>query len=109
MNWIDDVERELGRAAESERIGNRGRARTSARRAAGIAVSELQGRFPERFYGRDFIGQLRAFADDPTIPTIVRAAAERLQARLSPEFESPSENPVEDARIIFHYVRERLL
>lgn len=108
MNWRDEINLELARAGEADRNGNQGRVRTSARRAAGIAIREFEKRFPEMKYGRDFMMQLRSFALDAAIPENVRNAADRLQARLSPEFESPSKHPIEDARIIVGYILERL-
>jgi hypothetical protein len=108
MNWLESVHLELERGAEAERQGNHGRARTSARRAVGIAIAELQRRFPDKTFGHDFIGQLRSLARDPEVKESVRDAADRLQARLSREFESPSKDPIDDARIIISYVVERL-
>jgi hypothetical protein len=104
MNWNDDVERELARGREAEQTGNSGKARTSARRAVGIAISALEERHPERRYGRDFIAQLRSFAADVSLPRHVRDAADRLQTRLSPQFDSPSVHPLDDAGIIIEYV-----
>ena len=109
MKWKDEIELELARARDAERNGNQGKVRTSARRAAGIAIVELEKRFPEKQYGRDFMTQLRSFALDPAIPEHVRNAVDRLQARLSPEFESPSKHPIEDAEIIVQFILERLL
>jgi hypothetical protein len=108
MNWRNEIELEIARAKEGERTGNQGKARTSARRAAGVAITELEKRFPEKKYGRDFITQLRAFADDAAIPEHVRKAADRLQARLSLNFESSSTHPIEDAGIIVDFVLTRL-
>jgi hypothetical protein len=108
MNWTDEIKLELARAKEAQRGGNMGRARTSARRAVGTAIAELQKRNPDKHYGRDFITQLRTLAQDDAIPENVRNAADRLQARLSPAFESPSLHPIEDAEIIIQFVFERL-
>jgi hypothetical protein len=108
MKWIDDTDRELRNAAEAERIGNRGKVRTCARRAAGIAVSELQSKLPGTKYGRDFISSVRGIAMDASVPGEVRAAADRLQTKLTPDFESPSTDPIEDARIIIRFVADRL-
>ena len=108
MNWREGVQLELQRASEADRNANLGKARTSARRAVGIAVTELQRRLPDKHYGRDFIGQLRGIAADELIPETVRFAADRLQTRLSADFESPSKRPIEDANIIIDYVIERL-
>ena len=108
MKWRDEIEQELRRAREAERNGNQGRARTSARRAAGIAIVELEKRFPEKQYGGDFMMQLRSFASDPATPEHVRNAADRLQARLTPTFESPSKHPIDDAGIIVQFILEQL-
>jgi HEPN domain-containing protein len=108
MSWLDEVNVELQRARAAERSGNSGKVRTSARRAVGIALLELQRRIPEKIYGRDFISQLRGFASDESVPEDARLAADRLQTRLSPQFESPSKNPIDDARSIIRFVTERL-
>jgi len=108
MNWLDEVTQELEGAEAAERSGNSGKVRTSARRAVGIALSELQRRIPEKNYGRDFISQLRGFARDTSVPEEARLAADRLQARLSPRFESPSKNPIDDAKSIIRFVTDRL-
>jgi len=108
MKWRDEIELELTRAREAERNGNQGRARTSARRAAGIAIVELAKQFPEKQYGKDFMTQLRSLASDLATPEHVQNAADRLQARLSPQFESPSKHPIDDAEIIVQFILERL-
>lgn len=108
MNWMEYVQFELQRAREAERQGNSGKARTSARRAVGLAVEELQKRFPGTIYGKDFIAQLRSLAADPAVPRDAREAADRLQARLTPDFLSRSVNPVDDAEIILAYLLTRL-
>ena len=105
---MESVTLELQRAEEAQRSGNEGRARTSARRAAGFAITEMEKRFPEKRYGSDFMTQLRSLARDPEVARSVRAAAERLQARLSPEFESLSKDPIADANIIIQFVVEQL-
>ena len=107
MSWLEDVHAELQRAKAAERSGNAGKVRTSARRAAGIALAEFQRRFPEKNYGSDFISQLRGFAADITVNTEARAAAERLQTRISPQFESPSKHPIDDASTIIEFIREQ--
>jgi hypothetical protein len=108
MNWLDEIRVELQRAETAKRSGNAGKVRTSARRAAGLALIELQRTFPAKNYGQDFIGRLRGFASDESVPEETRTAAERLQARLSPQFDSPSRNPIEDANLIIDFVIGRL-
>lgn len=108
MNWLEEVNGELQHAETADRTGNSGKVRTSARRAVGIALMELQRRMPEKNYGRDYIGQLRGLASDKSVPEETRLAADRLQARLSPQFESPSKNPIEDAKSIIRFVTDQL-
>jgi hypothetical protein len=109
MNWRESIEIELDRARVAQREGNEGKARTSARRAVGLAVEEHQKRFPEKAHGRDYISQLRSLAADPEVPQAAREAADRLQARITPYFASRSVDPVHDAEIILAYIHTRLL
>lgn len=108
MMWMESVQLELRRAREAQQQGNSGRARTSARRAVGFGLEELQKRTAGINYGRDFIAQLRSLAADPAVPQTAREAADRLQARLTPDFLSRSVNPVDDAEIILAYILSRL-
>ena len=108
MAWIDDVKREMDRARAAKTMGNDGQVRTSARRAAGYALTELQRQCADRNYGVDFIRQLRGLMEDQSVAEEVRGAAERLQARLSADFASASTNPLEDARIIIAFVHKEL-
>ena len=105
MSWREELEGELQRGKRAEAEGNAGKARTCARRAVGIVVTEFQKQTGEE-YGNDFLRQLRGIAGDATLPTLVREAAERLQSRLSRDFQSLSVHPLEDARVIIeHFVR----
>ncbi len=107
MTWVDQLETELGRGREAEAAGNAGKARTCARRSVGIVVTEYQKRTQNK-YGNDVMRQLRGLASDTGLPEEVRSAAERLQSRLSQDFTSPSEHPLEDALIIVGYFRRNL-
>jgi hypothetical protein len=84
--------------------GNIGRARTCARRAAGMVLREKIGIGPgPRQYAPTFILGLRKLAKDSAFPEEVCAAAGRLVDRSQPDRTSASENPVQDAEIIFRY------
>lgn len=107
MNWVDQLETEIGWGREAEAAGNAGRARTCARRSVGIVVTEYQKR-TENKYGNDVMRQLGGLASDTELPQEVRKAAERLQSRLSQDFTSPSEHPLEDALIIVNFFRQKL-
>ena len=108
MNWLDEIEMELNRGHDAERVGNEGRVRTAARRAVGIAVTEYQRQRAVKQYGDDFMKQLRAIADDPSLPAAVRDAAMRLQTRISQDFTSLSRQPLVDAEVIIGYFRRAL-
>jgi HEPN domain-containing protein len=106
LRWADI---ELQRARDALEVGNDGRARTAARRAAGNALTALKQRFQDRNYGDDVMRQLRNLMDDVTVPSDVREAAEHLQARVTEQFTSAfSSDPVEDAVTILKYVKKSL-
>jgi HEPN domain-containing protein len=106
---LQQADIELQRARDTLEVGNDGRARTAARRAAGNALTALKQRFQDRNYGDDVMRQLRNLMDDVTVPSDVREAAEHLQARVTEQFTSAfSSDPVEDAVTILKYVRESL-
>jgi len=104
MTRVEEIEKELFRAREAERAGNSGRARTAARRAVGIAIEEVQRKDPARFLGSTAPAQLESLALDQNTPMPVREAAERLRARISAEFRSPSVDPLADATIIITFL-----
>ena len=108
MMWKDQLMAELAMAEESLRAGNAGRARTCARRAVGLAVTEWQRRDPRVSYGADFLRQLQGIAAGETIPKTVRTAAMRLQAKLGTDFQSSSMDPVEDAMIVIRYLLDQM-
>ncbi len=95
---------EITEARQAQAAGNIGRARTCARRAAGMAMQATLGIGPgAATYGSTFIGGLYRLADDPHFPDEVRAAAARLVDRSNKERESASINPVQDAEIILEF------
>jgi HEPN domain-containing protein len=106
---LQQADIELQRARDALEVGNDGRARTAARRAAGNALTALKQRFQDRNYGDDVMRQLRNLMDDVTVPPDVREAAEHLQSRVTEQFTSAfSSDPVEDAMTVLKYVRESL-
>jgi hypothetical protein len=104
-NWNDEIEIELESARQSK---NPGRMRTSARRAAGIAIREFQKQNVVRSPEQDYLGTLRLFMKMENIPSDVASAAARLEARLAPDFTSPSIDPIGDAMIIVQFVKMKL-
>ena len=107
--FLQQADVELQRCREAQEIGNEGKARTAARRAAGSALTALKHHFPEHNYGDDVMRQLRNLMDDATVPLDAREAAERLQARITEQFTPPfTTDPIDDAMIILNYVKKCL-
>lgn len=96
---------EMAEARVVQAAGNIGRARTCARRAAGMALQEAVGIGPGlQTYAATFIEGLRRLSQDTNHPDEVRDAAARLVDRSKPDRTSASENPVQDAEIILKYL-----
>jgi hypothetical protein len=101
---------EITEARQAQAAGNIGRARTCARRAAGMAMQATLGIGPgATTYGSTFIDGLRRLADDRHFPDEVRAAAARLVDRSNKERQSASQNPVQDAEIILEFFANKCL
>lgn len=104
MKWQGRVLEELAKGTAAQRLGNHGKARTCARRAVGIAVSELQREGLLRDYEADFMHQVRRLSEDAKMPEEVRRAAEKLSARLAENFAAQSTEPIDDANIILRHL-----
>ncbi|MDZ7266808.1 MAG: hypothetical protein ONB48_06510 [candidate division KSB1 bacterium] len=95
---------ELAEARQVLGAGNIGRARTCARRAAGMVLRAAIGVGPSpACYAPTFILALHKLASDAAYPPAVREAAGRLVDRSKPDRTSASQNPVQDAEIILKY------
>jgi hypothetical protein len=104
-DWLNEIDVELRRAEQSRHPG---RIRTVARRIAGTAIRQLPDTRHNLLAGEDTMTALRGFIRSPELPEEIRAAASRLEARLSPDFTSPSIDPIADAMIIVGFVKEML-
>jgi hypothetical protein len=92
---------ELAQAQIARASGNEGRARVCARRAAGAAIREWDGR------RGDALKQLGRLRSDGLAPENVRAAARRLTAKVDEDHTLPfAEEPLEDARLIIRLLRK---
>ena len=107
-SWNDDVQKELLWGREALSIGNHGKARTCARRAVGKASAELCRHDSTLDYGADMMSRIRGIAGDERFPETVRAAAERLQSRISADFTSLSVDPIRDAEIVLSDIAQRI-
>ena len=104
-------------AADSEAswaARNAGRARVTARRAAGMAIRAWLMAQGDVKYGTNFLHHLAGVADDERHPTPLRESAWRLAARGKPEggFEAPLPDPLvpaTDARSIIAWARSELM
>jgi hypothetical protein len=93
---------ELSRAEEARLAGNEGMARVCSRRAAGMALGAR--RVVRGGRDEDALALLRGVASEEGVPQEVRKAAERLTARVRPDFTpAHSHDPIEDARTIIRY------
>jgi hypothetical protein len=95
---------EIEQARQAQAAGDMGRARTCARRAAGMVIQATIGIGPgDAKYASTFIVGLRRLAMDAHFPDAVRAAAARLVDRADKNRQSASQNPVQDAEIIIEW------
>jgi len=100
-SFIQAIEKELLAAREAHALGNPGKARVCARRAAGRAIAWFLTKHPHPDWGADALSQLNHLKDDPQFSQECRDAATRLAARISEDFKYQfSSDPLEDAGII---------
>ncbi|MDZ7343261.1 MAG: hypothetical protein ONA90_01980 [candidate division KSB1 bacterium] len=95
-------------AHRAQAAGDFGRARTCARRAAGMTMQTAIGigaGVPK--YASTFIEGLRRLANDPSFPDHVRQAAGRLIDRAGKDRRSASQNPVQDAEVILKFFEQK--
>jgi hypothetical protein len=100
MNWLLQIETELSRLQPNQHPG---RMRTIARRIAGIALKEWY-----QSSGEDFLSLIHQASNDAHLPNDVRASSNRLAARLSSDFTSPSVDPIGDAKSIVEFVKKEI-
>lgn len=103
------IESELENAHDQRSLGNEGRARVCARRAAGWALAA----FREKQLGvkphPNAFNLLRWFQGLPDVPTELRMTAARLTTRVTPEYKLPHhEDPLDDARYIVEILLEEM-
>lgn len=96
-----DIQAELTHAREAQAIGQAGKARVCARRAAGWAIRVWYRRSDGLGWDGDAMKQLWRLRDDAGVPEPIRQAAERLTTKVDENHELPFEaDPVEDAQSI---------
>jgi len=104
--YLEQIEIELATAQAALQVGNDGKARVCARRAAGQALTWFLSEFPKGDWGKDAMQQLMHLRDDTSFPVEVREAAVRLTTKISQQFDYPFTNdPLADAQVIILYVQ----
>ncbi len=108
-NYLEEIEKEFAAALEARRQGLEGRARVCARRGAGFAVAWLCHSRGQQVRDTDSLNLLKSIVVDESAPTAVREAAERLIAKIGPDFTYAfSSDPLDDARVIADFVKQLL-
>lgn len=106
VNWQEQVQTELEQALASRESGNEGRARVSARRAAGKAVYAYR----RQVLSRDeptlsAITMLRWLARFVGASVELQASAQRLVEHVGENHQLPhDQDPIEDAQTIISFV-----
>jgi len=107
--YLGKIRQEISIARESVDIGNEGKVRVCARRAAGWAIQWFVSRNARPDWRTDAMSQLKHLQGDESFSGDVREAARRLSTRISDRFEySPSADPIEDAIIIINEITRML-
>ena len=101
------IDNELALGREAAAVGNAGRARVCARRAAGWAIQAWYQRQEGMGWAGDALNQLQRLQSDAAVPPPVRQAAERLSTKVGVDHRLPfDDDALEDARKIIEYVAD---
>lgn len=90
-NWKTLVLAELEQAKTARQIGNEGKARVCARRAAGIAIGEYVANQNLPNPGRSAYDRLKFIASHPEVTPRAREISQHLILRVNEEFRLPAE------------------
>ena len=105
--YLENIEKELAAAREALAVGNDGKARVCARRAAGQALTWYLSTHPKPAWGTDALTQLKHLRDDSEFSQSSRDAALRLTTKVSDQFTYQfSTDPLEDANIIIRTITQ---
>ena len=90
-DWQRQIESELELANTSREMGNEGKARVCARRAAGIAIREYFNRRGVPVSGASAYDLINKLAEMPDASTEVKELCSHLSTRVTEDFELPTE------------------
>ena len=100
-----EIRLELEHALASRQIGNEGKARVCARRAAGMAVKQFFQRNSTEIQKDSAYELILAFSNLPGLPSIIKKSASNLTKRVSKSFELPEGvDLIEDAERLCDYL-----
>lgn len=88
-NWIELTKSELNLASEARQIGNEGRARVCARRAAGHVIGEFIHREGIAMYSESALDRLRFLESYPSAPKSAKVTATHFLVHMTPEHTLP--------------------
>jgi hypothetical protein len=88
-NWKDELDSEFILAEDARAVGNEGRARVCARRAAGIAIKEYMSRRGLPVTGESAYDLITRLSELPDIPSKLKVICVHLTMRVSEEFKLP--------------------
>lgn len=91
MEWKKQYQKEIRQAEEARRVGNEGRARVCARRAAGHVIGEYLRRNGLAAPGSSAHTRLQYLRSLPGISPQAREATHHLLLRITPEHKLPVE------------------
>jgi len=98
-NWEAPFQSELHQAEMARAIGNEGKARVCARRAAGIAISEYLRRWGISPPGSSAYDILKFFQSNPDVPNNAKSIAGHFLERVDANFSLASDvDLIQDAR-----------
>ena len=99
IDWRQQIESELELAISSREMGNEGKARVCARRAAGIAIKEYFLRCGVPIKGSSAYDLINKLMEMPDTSSQVRELCSHLTARVSEDFTLPVDaDLINDAR-----------
>ncbi len=109
MSWQEQIERELGKAAEGLQNGNDGLARVCARRAVAVAMHLWSTQQDRSGSQGDAMHQLRLIQEHPTFPLPIREAPQRLLTKVTEQQRLPmTTDPITDARVILDHLKSHI-
>jgi len=89
MDWRGEVEQELASAERARAVGNEGRARVCARRAAGILAREYYSRLEGAPRTSSAVELLRRLEVDPAVPPAAHELVQHLTQQVDTAFHLP--------------------